>query len=215
MWAEHTGRLGIDVFAAVTDGDAPNVEVLRSIGAKVVQVPNEPLGAKHNAALALAMQEVWDAVMLLPSDDFISARWAVDAMEAVSAGHQYVMPPRCAIYDVATGRAAVLKAREKGSRSFGAGRVVARDVLDELGALWTAGKERALDTDSHCRLLAAGASMHVAAVDYIPVVDLKTTGNLWSFDTWKRGAEASAGDVLWMLGDAHRQEVVGARAVRY
>ena len=215
MWAEHTSRLGLDIFAAVTEGDVRNVKVLEGIGAKVVQVPNSPLGAKHNAALALAMQEAWDAVMLLPSDDFISARWAVDAMEAVAAGHRYVMPPRCAIYDVATGRAAVLKAREKGSRSFGAGRVVTRDVLDQVGTLWTDGKERSLDTDSHCRLSAAGAAMHVAAVDYVPVVDLKTTGNLWGFDTWKRGAEARAADVLWMLSDAHRAELTGAVRVRY
>lgn len=158
-------------------------------------VPNSPLSNKHNAALDLALKDPeWTHVMLLPSDDFIDPRWIVDGIG------DYVMPSRCGMYDVATGRSKVLVCKPRGARHFGAGRVVSRKALEDVSPLWREGKERGLDTLSHARLTAAGWEMEVRHTDYLPVTDIKTDHNLWGFDTFARN-EGAAEDVLAMIED--------------
>lgn len=214
LWCEHTSKLGLRIFAAITEGDSVIRDMCRHFGVAFIEVPNDPLGAKHNVAIGLAMaQDIYrQCVAFLPSDDFVSARWLADASEAIEGGAHYVMPSACGMYDVATGRACVLTCRSNGSRKFGAGRVISRTALDKVGVLWTHSKGRGLDSDSHARVTAAGFPMHVLETDYLPVTDVKTAGNLWPYDTWKRGTKnATPSEVLWMVSDEHRAQLISSR----
>lgn len=207
VWLEHTSALGFQIYAACTSGDTANIEACAEHGAKVVVVENEPLGAKHNAALSLALDDQWDAAMMLPSDDFIDPRWPGDAM---SCGADYAMPWRCGIYDVPSGRAMTLTCKDHGARKYGAGRVVSRRAIEAVSPLWTAHKGRGLDSDSHARLAGAGFDMRIVTTDYLPVTDVKGEGNLWSYDTWATGrgaAKATATEVLAMVAKGHRQRI--------
>lgn len=204
LWIEHTSALGVQIYAAVTAGDVPNIENCSAFGAKFVEVPNDPLGAKHNAMLSLALGDAWDAAFMVPSDDFLDPRWIGDAMRT---GAPYAMPWRCGIFDAPTGRAMTLTCKDHGARKYGAGRMIARKAIDRVGVLWTDHKMRGLDSDSHARLSGAGFGMRIVVADYLPVTDIKGEGNLWSYDTWAQGrgaAKATADDVLAMLSADHR-----------
>lgn len=175
-----------------------------------MQVPNDPLGAKHNSALSLALSDPWDAAMMLPSDDFIDPRWVRDAAQAIASGAHYVMPWRCGIYDTASGRAMTLTCKDHGARKYGAGRAVSRRAIEAVAPLWTDAKGRGLDSDSHARLSGAGFDMRIITTDYLPVTDVKGEGNLWGYDTWATGrgaAKATAADVLAMMSEDHRQRI--------
>jgi hypothetical protein len=72
-------------------------------GHTAIEVPNAPLGAKHNAALALVPKDA-DAVVILPSDDFIHPSYLFEALELIAGGVDYVFPATCGMYEVATVR---------------------------------------------------------------------------------------------------------------
>lgn len=169
------------VTVAVTTGDTDNIAAITASGWNYVEAPNSPLGAKHNAAMQAAPKA--GAYMILPSDDFVAPEWISDATAAIEGGHHYVLPVKCGIYDLATGRACVHAQREGGARRFGAGRVFSAKVVDKAGSLWTDAKERGLDTDTHARVRALGFLPHFVETDYVPLVDVKTDENLWAYDS--------------------------------
>jgi len=196
LWVEHTRALGLEVFASVTCGDTANIAVLRDI--VHVEAPNEPLGAKHNAALALVPPDV-DGVMILPSDDFVHPQYVERAKAALGAGADYVYPFSCGMYEVSTGKACILvQPPSDGALRFGAGRVVSRKALDSVGPLWTEARARGLDSDSHARIRAHG--FRPTFVDLGPDVpcltDVKSGVNLWPYHTWARKGRAVGADVV-------------------
>ena len=182
------------VAAACTTGDEDNTRQLKARGVKYVEVPNMPLGAKHNAALTLAGDA--PRYMVLPSDDFISREW-FDVFMGTDL--DYVSPDRCGVYDMATGRAKVLVNAIGGRRNFGAGRIFSRAVVDALGGkVWTDGKMAGLDTDSHARITGAGFECVTVPCAAIPITDVKSDGNLWGYDVFK-GMDAPVSEVLHMV----------------
>lgn len=199
LWVEHTTSLGLEVFASVTTGDQANIDLLE--GVTYVQAPNTPLGAKHNAALALVPQGV-DAVMILPSDDFVHPDYVAHVTRALEAGADYLFPQTCGMVEVATGKACILRQEAtEGALRFGAGRVMSRKVLDAVGPFWTESKARGLDTDSHARIRAHGFSPVFVdlGADVPCLTDVKSGVNLWPYHTWaRRGRAVSAEGVLCM-----------------
>lgn len=181
-WVRSVSSFGLPIFASITAGDKVLASICDDFGVRFVEVPNDPLGAKHNAALALCPA---DRVMLLPSDDFVAPAWVE---EVKTTDVPYLYPDRCGLWDVATDRACILSHGEHGIRRFGAGRVIRRDVLDAVGSLWTDEKGRGLDSDSHARVMAAGFTMTQRSIGAVPVVDVKAGENLWKFDRWCRGS---------------------------
>jgi len=181
MWAEYTSGLGLPIFACITNGDVELRRVCDDHGIVYVERSNDWLGAKHNAALSLCGA---GRVMLLPSDDFVSPSW-IDVVRATDV--PYLYPDSCGLYDVATRRGCILRHRGPGTRRFGAGRVLRRDVLDMVGTLWTDRLPNGLDSDSHGRVSGAGFDAHVAVFDGVPVVDIKAGENIWPFSRWARG----------------------------
>ena len=206
MFLAHCADIGIvgDVFAAVTRGDEANIALLRRYGVHFVEADNEPLGAKHNAALRLAMASTvgFTHFMVLPSDDLVSSEWA-----NTCGRYTYATVPSCAIVEPSTGRAKVLHARAGGRMKFGACRVFAREVVEALGGkLWEDKRVKALDMCSDGRVRAAGYRMEVAEVRGPAFVDVKTEESLWDYDTWT-GDGIAMEDALWMCGDAVKASV--------
>ena len=204
LWAEYTVGLGLPVFAAFTAGDDTLRSICDQFGIVHIAAPNEPLGAKHNAALDLCGA---DRVMLVPSDDFIAPAW-VDKVRDTQA--PYLYPDSCGLLDVKTSRACVLRHHGPGVRKFGAGRVISREVIDRVGTLWSDDKGRGLDTDSHGRIVGAGFQLQEAGIGGVAVVDIKTGDNLWPFDRFCRGSavKCSADDVIGALSPEFKERIL-------
>lgn len=194
------------MFAAVTRGDAPNIDLLRRYGVEHVERDNLPLGAKHNAALRLAIERGgdWSHAMILPSDDLVSAQW----VEACAV-HQYGTVPSAAMLDVGSGAAKVLVAG--GRMRFGACRVFGRAVVDALGGrLWHDHNNKGLDAVTDARVRASGFTLEVGKVRGPGFVDLKTPESLWGYGTWT-GEAVTTDDALWMCSDAVKASVMALR----
>lgn len=71
-WLAHTTAFG-DVIAAVSEGDAANIALCERYNVRFMEFPNDPLGAKWNAAMWLVPPD--ERIMVLGSDDFISREW--------------------------------------------------------------------------------------------------------------------------------------------
>lgn len=208
VFLQHAAKLGIiaDIAAAVTIGDEANIAMLNEHGVRFVEVPNMPLGAKHNAALSLSMAMGGQRFMVLPSDDLISAEWL-----AVFKGSDepYVSPDRCAIVDVPTGAAKVITNRPSGNRNFGAGRFFGIEVVHALGCkVWDDDRVSGLDTNSHGRIVMAGFPGRVHRCDAVPICDLKTGNNIWPFGQWK-GDAIGIDEALGMC-DAETRALIAA-----
>jgi hypothetical protein len=70
------------------------------------------------------------------------------------------------------------------------------------------GRNKALDSESHSRLTAAGYSCKVVPTKRVPLVDVKSGVNIWPFDRWRRhGNKCSDTDALWMVSDVIRERL--------
>ena len=185
VFLDHCSKLGIlgEIAAAVTIGDEANISLLDERGVRYVEMLNMPLGAKHNAALSLAIAMGGERFMVLPSDDIISEEWLGVFRSSDDA---YASPDRCAVVEVATGSAKVITNRPFGNRNFGAGRFFTMAVVEALGGkVWSDHKPDGLDTGSHGRIFAAGFHGVVKVTERIPICDLKTGDNIWPYSQWK------------------------------
>lgn len=196
MWAEHTAQFGLPVFVAITHGDTANVLTAEKHGLRFATMPNNPVGAKFQAALDMALAGGCDRIMILGSDDFVSREW-IDRAQTFDAA--YFTPDSCAVHDPRKGTYLV-RFNGRSVASGGAGRVVGAHAARKAGGLWMRDRNRALDSESHSRLTAAGYSCKVVPCKRIPVVDVKTGVNIWGYDQWRRhGHKCSTDEALWMV----------------
>ena len=177
LWVEHTLPLMPVVVAVSDDGGE---RIAQEYGLTYVRTENRPLGAKHNAALALARAMDPDAVVILPSDDFINPAY-VEAVRASDA--PYIFPASIGIYDQPTGRACLMRWNRGDTLLYGAGRVVSRSVLQAVPLLWNPIRLKGLDQDSHCTIRAAGFEALPIGVPkgQVCLTDVKTDVNLWGY----------------------------------
>lgn len=184
-------------------------------GVAYVDHPNAPLSDKWNAGMESLAGRV-DAVMVIGSDDFVSAAYVRRAVEAVLDGASLVRSEDVVFYDAATGRAA----RARMPR-MGAGRVLSRSLLDLLDwRPWPDGLSLRLDGGMdrrikrrltsapadrrRCRqvLISAEGEGEPGAPRVPPLLDVKTLGtpggtSLWSFDHMTRyGRPMAPGEIL-------------------
>jgi hypothetical protein len=177
-WLEHTLPL-MPVVVAVSDDDGE--ELAQEYGLTYVRTENRPLGAKHNSAMALARAMDPDAVMILPSDDFINPAYLT---AVINSEADYIFPGSCGFYDTATRRSCMMRWDRGDTLLYGAGRVVSRAVLGAVPRLWTPTRLKGLDQDSHCTIRAAGfEAVPINVTDgSVCLTDIKTGTNLWGYD---------------------------------
>ena len=176
IFLEHTLGMGL-VVAACSKGDSANIALCERYGVPHVVVENKPLGAKHEAAMDLA-RGMGGPVMVLPSDDFVNPAY-VEA--ALASGADYVFPASCGFLEHGTGKACVIRWDGGNGLLYGAGRVMSCAVLDKVPRLWTPMRNKGLDQDSHCTILAAGFVPVAVDCAGVCLTDVKTGENLWGY----------------------------------
>jgi len=204
MWCEHTKQFGLPIYGGITEGQylkgREKIATLR-------WMPNNPVGAKFNAALALAMADGCDAVMILPSDDFISQEWVDVSIEALASGVLYFKPARIAVHQPGRG-SYELRSDGRSCGNYGAGRVVHRSVIEAVGELWPGGRDQGLDSESHGRIRGAGFECTAIATKAIPLVDIKCGENIHSWDSFRgSGHRCTDEQALHMLSPEQVQRL--------
>ena len=193
-------RAGLPCYACVTHEDTENIELCEAHGVTFTTRSNEYVSDKFNAALFLVPRDV-DGVMVLGSDDLVSHEWVTEARAALADGHRYLWPGRIAFYDPKRNRARSLLNDTGSVLKFGAGRVIARAVLDALAwQLWPMGLTRGLDQASHSYVRGTKTKIWRSTSPDVAVVDIKTGGNLHPFERWN-GMEIDPELALAMCGD--------------
>lgn len=208
LFAEHTSQFGLPVFASITEGDTANVLTAERFGVTYREMPNEPVGDKFQIALDMAMEAGCDAVMVLPSDDFISQEYVEAIFKMLDNGIPYMLPQKIAIHHPVEGTYE-LRSDGKSCGRYGAGRVVIRNVIEACGGtIWADKRNRSLDSESHGRILAAGFKCVPVRTKDIPLVDIKTGDNIWPWRTWRGGGHrCSADQALHMLSPSMREQL--------
>lgn len=198
------------IAACVTEGDRSNIALLKRAGVEFVTFPNQPLGAKANRAHELAKTFGADAYMWLPCDDFISTEWSVRAFKLiVKSGHHYVLPARAALHEPWTRRSCILDQTRR-VNGCGAGRMWSATVADHVGEMWAPHAPRGLDFRSDQRITSFGYQRTFLDTERVPLVDVKSSRNIWSFNDWvKKGKHCTSDEVLWMLSSSERRVVAG------
>tara|TARA_Y100000034_G_scaffold91645_1_gene110599 strand:+ start:393 stop:1517 length:1125 start_codon:yes stop_codon:yes gene_type:complete len=168
---------------------------------RYIQFPNNPLGRKHNVALAAAYGLDPDAMIIVGSDDLLGLGAFRLYVQRLKAGVHLVGFKDMWFYDTATGERLLWGGYKGGhsmppSMTIGHGRMVSRPVLDACGwklweDSWDTGMDRALDSTiaTACPTLqcpqntmTAQWESHSAIEAGIILADIKTGTNLWSFD---------------------------------
>lgn len=212
-WATHTASLIERTYVAVTEGDELSGATCDDAGMMVIRAPNSPLGAKFNAALAAALGDGATRIIILPSDDFVSAAW-VDA--ARSHDTPYLYPHTCAVVDAPTQKAYRIDKLSFGTLRYGAGRVVDAAILRKMGGeLWPPHLLRGLDGASHQRLLHAGVKYTIHDSGSIPITDVKTSDNLWPFSTWQHSGPPITADQALHMVSPHVRKMLDALATTH
>lgn len=215
-WAEHTASVGFSAVVVCITGDeerlttqgiqADTLACLYAHEFEVVVRPNDPLSGKFNAALEAALRIGATRIMILPSDDFVSAQWVMAARESEE---DYMYPHTLATVDSETQATYKITKLSFGTLKYGAGRVVSRKVIEKLGGrLWPENLNRGLDGASHAAITRAGFPVKVVETEGIPITDVKTKENLWPFQTWQTsGRPCTIDEALHMCSPSVRAQI--------
>lgn len=208
MWCAHTAQFGIPVYAAITQLDLANIDAAQKHGFAWREMRNKPVGDKFQAALDMAMEAGCDAVMRLPSDDFISGEWAEAFRDRMFKGADYFLPERIAVHDPEKGTYGIQANVGHYFLKYGAGACFSRRAIERCGGLWTGHLDSGLDSESDKRLREAGFACEAVVTKKMPLVDIKGPDNIWPFGIWQVGGfECSADEALHMLSAEMREAI--------
>lgn len=157
--------------AAACASDPDPVDVGDLGGWEVIASPNDgDLSRRFNDAVAACRG--CDAVMIIGSDDLACAGYVEACCEAVRAGARVVTPQQLYLYDLASSRLVYVRAR-----IVGAGRVLARTLLDDVAwRPYEDGYPNAIEAAMSRRLKPGDA-----APSWHPLSDLRDAGR-WLVD---------------------------------
>lgn len=207
LWAEHTYRKGLQIYCSVTAGDDVNVNTAERWGMHVARMPNNPVGAKFEQAIRMALADGCEAVMILPSDDFVSDEWIAAYRTQMESGAVYIIPERIGVHDPKRGTY-MLRSDGRACGSYGAGRCIAASAVRTVGELWPGGRNAGLDSESHGRMKGAGFTCQAVRTKDIPLTDIKCGENIWGWDRFRSGGHRlSSEDALHMLTPAMAQSI--------
>lgn len=191
---EYTAGLrveGVDLVpvAAWSPEDEDLGDLLSVPGWTCVAVPNMPISDKWNAAaMALERMDV-DAMMILGSDDFVTAHLVRFAADAIEGGAEYMMP-KC-LYFYSLDERAAFYAPQVGR--CGGGRTISTALLERLDYRpWVPGWMRLADgaMDKALELVgktAPDATLMDADQNGAVLLAVKSARNEHSYEKMKRG----------------------------
>jgi len=151
---------------------------------KELEHSNMFLGQKMNAGIDLIRKFDYDFLMNLGSDDLISPKLLALYKKHLSK-HDIIGIDSCAFYKD-HGNILFLK-YYNGKRAVGAGRLISKKAIDtiykEKLKLYTAGKNRGMDSDSANNLKLYGFTEFVIQTDLPLIVDIKSDTNINDFSS--------------------------------
>lgn len=183
-------RIEIHCCVAGSEGALSEVLVLKYPNFHYVEVPNQPLGAKMNAALVLAKSLNPDYCLMVGSDDLIGINLMRKYLSIMDTGKDYACLMDCYFFDMKTRQGlywgGYTKPHNKG-HSAGIGRLISSGLLDKIQ--WNCfppGFDRILDT---------GFERALSRVQYSKVeinlkeenlfaLDIKSPVNMTPFARW-------------------------------
>lgn len=126
MGIERLKNAGHDVVPFTVCSADEDYDVCMSLSLNPVKAPNSPLGRKHNIGLEHAFSKRFSHVLLMGSDNLISAE---GLQMLIDANKNHVGFRKMIAVDTAT-RKTLIHEYEPKTRMIGAGRLVSREALE-------------------------------------------------------------------------------------
>ncbi len=202
-------RLGIDLFASISD--AKSRDLCRRLDVPFIEENNFPVGRKMNKTLEAAMKLDWTHLMISGDDD-IYTQSILDTYEQ----HKYELAVGFNnIYFVQPSSKRAVKFSYDSEKTIGAGRLISRSVVEMVlricGELWEGKRNRSLDASMDQRLTVVNVIPKVVKLPFPCAIDIKTSQNIWSFDSITKFAknrctveDASYEDILNLIPQEER-----------
>lgn len=184
----HCRDIQFTVIIAGSEGRRSR-KMVEQRGFKYIEVPNEPLAAKHNATTAAAASFLPDYVMCIGSDDIITPEAMKVYEEHMRRGIDYIAVTDFYFYDTVTKRAAYW-AGYRGNRAghtCGAGRLISARLMKAWNwRPWELKHNRVLDNSMQEKLK---TTKHTSAIFSLKekgvyALDVKSKTNMTPFQLW-------------------------------
>lgn len=183
------------VFISVSESESRSKVHLA--GFEHINAPNNPLGAKFNAAVAVAKKWEPQYYLCLGSDDIIPpevfAEYLRHEVDVVGLKDFY-------FYNICTGEA-IYWPGYVGSRqgeTCGAGRFLSAKFVERCGKLWKDSFNKGLDRGLHNKILRLSGSTKVLSLKDLGMyaVDVKSETNITKFDLWHGSCYVDAQPII-------------------
>lgn len=186
-------ELEINVFVAGSEGDVSR-NLAESFGFEYVETPNAPLFNKWNVAVQSAREWQPDYVMMMGSDDVMSAAMLKRYLAPMRSGFDFIGSIDWFFYDLKSGRAIHWRGYtgDRRGKLCGAGRMLSRSLLDRLG--WQPWQSQVdgegMDGTMMRRLLKIGRYTTKAIhTNGELAVDIKSDVSITPFALWQNSLE--------------------------
>lgn len=179
----------IELVVAVAGSEGETSEnMAKEFDFKYAEIPNEPLGAKWNAALALLADEEVSGVCIMGSDDLANAEYFWQIAKYIKAGEQLLGLSGLYFFDHPTSRLLYWQGYPppREDEGAGAGRYIGRKILEKLEwTLWPPMLPAGLDRAMRERLRKMGFNFsHLLRChkNDAVIVDIKGHGGMNGFE---------------------------------
>jgi hypothetical protein len=173
---------GCGIHASVyVSTDEVNRDLCEEFGFEHHVTDPKPIGRRLNDAVDVCLEEGWDYLMQMGSDDLMTT-----AGVCFVSGMIHNSTPMFGFNTLyVVNRAKRKMKRHGGLMVFGAGRCIARDVVIEVTPMWEEERSRGLDGQSQTRIEQTAMVRPMTVIVSKPcVVDIKTSENLNKYEVF-------------------------------
>lgn len=193
-WQNLSQRMhpkGIELVLYCTVSEPEAKEICERFKWITIDAPNEPLHAKHNAAVMRSRQDSPDYCLMIGSDDLMNEVLIVNMVERMKEGADYIAPLDWMFFDTNTRTGQHWRGYREAYRHgepCGAGRALSSRILKLLTwQPWLPGFDKILDTGFTKKLKAIDHTRDFFFIGSIPGaagMDVKTNQNMTPYKPW-------------------------------
>jgi len=173
----------------VAGSEQEHKDLAAQYGGTYVECENQPLGRKASTMVERAWKDGADYVISVGPDDFFSPALLEEYRRAIDDGVTYAGCRGCYMIEPLTRRGMLMTGhanRLRWGETIGAGRLLSRRVLDAVeGRPWPDPVKQGMDWRMTLRLQRVGITGIDRGFAMTPesfLVDVKSDGNMWSFN---------------------------------